>query len=224
MKIFAISDLHLSINSNKPMDIFGPVWENYLDSVESDWLNKVTDEDVVLLAGDFSWAMKLQDAIPDFEYIAHLPGKKIIIKGNHDYWWNAIGKVREVLPKSFIALQNDAIKIGKYIFCGTRGWTLNDEKMLNRETIRLELSLQSAKALQTDGEEIICMMHYPPFEKGKLVSPYTRLLEQYGVKSVIYGHLHGRQYINHPLHITINDIDYYLTSCDLRHNILTEIV
>lgn len=224
MKIFAISDLHLSINSDKPMDIFGPVWEGYLDTIENDWRRLVSDEDIVLLSGDFSWAMRLEDAVPDMEYIARLPGKKIIIKGNHDYWWNAIGKVRSVLPPSFIALQNDAIKIGKYIFCGTRGWAMNDEKMLNRETLRLKMSLDNAKALQTNGEDIICMMHYPPFEKGRLSSPYTRLFEEYGVKCVVYGHLHGKQYVSHPLEITINDITYYLTSCDLRHNHLTEII
>ena len=223
MKIFAISDLHLSINSNKPMDIFGPVWENYLDTVKNDWREKVSDDDIVLLAGDFSWAMKLEDAVPDMEYLSSLPGKKIIIRGNHDYWWNAIGKVRSVLPSGFYALQNDAIKIGHYIFCGTRGWTFDDDKMLNRELIRLEMSLENAKALREDGDEIICMMHYPPFLKGNLDTPYTALIEKYGVKAVVYGHLHGKSYVSHPFEIDIKGARYYLTSCDLRENLLTQI-
>ena len=98
MKIFAISDLHLSVNNPKPMDIFGPVWDNYLDKIFADWKAKVTDDDVVLLAGDFSWAMKLEDTVPDFEMLEDLPGKKIIVRGNHDYWWKSISAVRNILP------------------------------------------------------------------------------------------------------------------------------
>ena len=124
MKVFAISDLHLSVNNPKPMDIFGPAWENYIEKIFVDWREKVGEEDLVLLAGDFSWAMKLEDSIADFQMLEDLPGKKIIIRGNHDYWWNSISAVRKILPKNFYAIQNDALKFGKFIICGTRLWNL----------------------------------------------------------------------------------------------------
>ena len=122
MKIFSISDLHLDINNTKPMNIFGPVWENYLDKIVTDWNEKVSNEDIVILAGDYSWAMKLEEVAPDFEFLNKLKGTKIIIRGNHDYWWSSLSKVRALLPENVYALQNDAIKIGNYIFCGNRGW------------------------------------------------------------------------------------------------------
>lgn len=221
MKIYAISDLHLSINNSKPMDIFGPVWSNYLEDIFADWKKKVSDNDVVIMAGDFSWAMKLEETAPDFALIKDLPGKKIIIRGNHDYWWNAIGKVRSILPPNFFALQNDAIKLGEYIFCGTRGWTFDDEKLLARESIRLEMSLEAAKKLQTNNEEIICIMHYPPFEKSGGGTPFTDLIERYGVKKVVFGHVHGNAFF--PLQTLIKDTKYYLTSCDMVKNSLVEI-
>ena len=124
MKVFAISDLHLSINNPKPMDIFGEVWEGYVEKIFEDWKNKVTDDDLVLLCGDFSWAMKLEDTKKDFDLLSTLPGKKIIIRGNHDYWWKSISGVREFLPENFYAIQNDAMKFGNVVVCGTRGWTV----------------------------------------------------------------------------------------------------
>ena len=221
MKVFAISDLHLSINNPKPMDIFGPVWQGYLDTIFCDWKEKVGKDDVVILAGDLSWAMKLEDTAPDFDLLSTLPGKKIIIKGNHDYWWNAIGKVRNALPSDFYALQNDAIKIGDHIFCGTRGWTFDDEKLLSRESIRLEMSLESAKKLQTNGEEIICIMHYPPFDKGEASTPFTDLIEKYDIKKVVFGHIHGKSQF--PLQTLKSGVHYYLTSCDMTQNTLVQI-
>lgn len=224
MKVFAISDLHLSLNNPKPMDIFGPVWNNYLDDIVKDWQEKVTDDDVVLLAGDLSWAMKLNDAVKDIEFIAKLPGKKIIIRGNHDYWWEAIGKVRKVLPQNFYALQNDCIEINNVIFCGTRGWTFDDEKLLNRELIRLEMSLKSAKSIQNNNQKIVCMLHYPPFDKVFSSTNFTKLLENYGVSYVIYGHLHGLKKGTFSLTYHMNKIDYYLTSCDMLKNKLVQII
>lgn len=230
MKIFAISDLHLSINSNKPMNIFGPVWENYLSKIEKSWAEKVTDDDVVLIAGDVSWAMKLCDAMPDLEYISALKGNKIIIRGNHDYWWNGISAIRKVLPEKLFALQNDALKIGDYIFCGTRGWTCpefshktpEDEKIYNREIIRLGLCLQEAKRLQTNNEKIVVMLHYPPFNSKLEDNEFTKLIESNEVSFVVYGHLHAydkkQQLITYK-----NNVKYYLTSCDLIGNELIEI-
>ena len=124
MKVYSISDLHLSVNNPKPMDIFGPTWEGYLDKIFSQWKEKILEDDLVLLAGDFSWAMKLEDAVSDFELMKDLPGKKIIIRGNHDYWWKSISAVRGILPEGFYAVQNDALKFGGYIVCGTRLWNL----------------------------------------------------------------------------------------------------
>ena len=230
MKIYSISDLHLDINNTKPMDIFGPVWHDYLDKIIIDWRERVTDEDVVILAGDYSWAMKLEDVVPDFDFLRNLPGKKIIIRGNHDYWWSSVSRVREKLPPNTYALQNDAIKIGKYIFCGNRGWiipegkydTAENRKIYARELIRLELSLQSAKKLQTADEKIVFITHYPPFNKNIEPSEYTRLIEQYGVSFVVFGHLHG--YVNPKMYFNeINGVKYYLTSCDTLKNKLVEI-
>lgn len=230
MKIYSISDLHLDINNTKPMDIFGPVWHDYLDKIIIDWRERVTDEDVVILAGDYSWAMKLEDVVPDFDFLRNLPGKKIIIRGNHDYWWSSVSRVREKLPPNTYALQNDAIKIGEYIFCGNRGWiipegkydTAENRKIYARELIRLELSLQSAKKLQTADEKIVFITHYPPFNKNIEPSEYTRLIEQYGVSFVVFGHLHG--YVNPKMYFNdINGVKYYLTSCDALKNKLVEI-
>lgn len=230
MKIFSISDLHLDINNTKPMDIFGPVWQNYLDKIIESWNNLVTDNDVVILAGDFSWAMKLEDAKKDFEFLNSLKGIKIIIRGNHDYWWSSLSKVRQALPQNVYALQNDAIKIGDYIFCGNRGWLIPEGKFNNeenqkiyaRELIRLDLSLQSAKKYQTNNEKIIYITHYPPFNNNQQTNEFTTKLEQAGVYKVVFGHLHG--YVNPKMiYNKINNIEYYLTSCDAVKNKLVEI-
>lgn len=230
MRIFSISDLHLDINNTKPMDIFGPVWNNYLDKIIDSWNSLVEDEDVVILAGDYSWAMKLEEVKPDFDFLHQLKGKKIIIRGNHDYWWSSLTKVRECLPKDVYALQNDAIKIGEYIFCGNRGWlipegkqnTEENQKIYAREIIRAELSLKSAKKLQTNNERIVFITHYPPFNNKIESSEYTRLIEEFGVDIVVFGHLHG--YVNPKmLYNEINGVKYYLTSCDAVKNRLVEI-
>ncbi len=230
MKIFAISDLHLSVNNPKPMDIFGPTWEGYLDKIFAEWKEKVGEDDLVLLAGDFSWAMKLEDTAPDFALLENLPGKKIIIRGNHDYWWKSISAVRAVLPKDFYAIQNDAYKFGSYIICGTRLWNLPDEKkkqseadekIYKRELIRLELTLQNAKKIQTGDEEIICMLHYPPYTFKEEDNEVTALLEKYGVSKVVYGHIHA--YCKQNLVLEKNGVKYFLTSCDIVGNRLVEI-
>lgn len=230
MKVYAISDLHLSVNNPKPMDIFGPTWEGYLDKIFSEWKEKVQQDDLVLLAGDFSWAMKLEDTAPDFALLQDLPGKKIIIRGNHDYWWKSISAVRAVLPKDFYAIQNDALKFGDYIICGTRLWNLpdlkkkqseEDEKIYKRELIRLEMTLQNAKKMQSDEEKIICMLHYPPYTFKEEDNEVTALLEKYGVRKVVYGHIHA--YCRQNLVLEKHGITYFLTSCDIVGNRLIEI-
>lgn len=230
MKIFAISDLHLSVNSPKPMNIFGPAWEGYEDKIFTDWKKKVSDDDLVLLPGDFSWAMKLEDAVCDFKLIEKLPGRKIIIRGNHDYWWNAISSVRKALPEKIFAIQNDAMKFDDVIVCGTRGWTVpengnfesaEDEKIFKRELIRLELTLKSAKALQTANEKIVCLMHYPPCNFKREKSEFVTLLAEAGVSCVVFGHLHGVKHAK--LQFELEGMKCYLTSCDLTENKLVEI-
>lgn len=231
MKVFAISDLHLSTNCDKPMDIFGPVWENYLQQVEDSWNANVGADDLVLIAGDISWAMYYKDALPDLEYIASLPGKKVILRGNHDYWWKSISEIRSNLHSSMYAIQNDAIKFDDVIICGSRGWTVpevehktpEDEKIFNRELIRMELSLKSAKVMRTNNEKLVVMVHYPPFNSKLEESQFTKLFEKYGVDKVVYGHLHNYDKKS-KLSVNINNIDYILTSCDLVKNQLTKIL
>ncbi len=230
MRVFAISDLHLSINNPKPMDIFGPAWDNYVDTIFSDWKEKVGPDDVVIIAGDISWAMALEDAVSDINLIANNAGKKIIVRGNHDYWWGTISKVRSILPEDFYAIQNDAIKIGDKVFCGSRAWsipekgeaTLEDQKIIDRELIRLKMSFEKAQSLATNGEEIICIMHYPPFNSKREESVFTKLIEEFGIKTVVYGHLHGAQ-CKADILVERNGVKYYLTSCDKLGNKLIEI-
>ncbi len=221
MKIYAISDLHLSNSCDKPMDIFGGKWENHTEKIKEKWKAKVTDEDIVLIAGDISWAMKLEEAEADLKWIDDLPGKKFIIRGNHEYWWKSISAVREILPESIWAIQNDAVKVGEFIICGTRGWTvpeknkpLSDEdlKIFNREVKRLKLTLSAAKNLQVNDEKIICMIHYPPFAGDGSETEFTKLMEEYSVNSVVFGHIHGKT--NCPLQLLKNGVKYYFTSCD----------
>lgn len=225
MRIFAISDLHLSFSCDKPMDVFGGNWEGYIPKIQENWNKKVNNDDIVLVAGDISWAMKLDEAHDDLEWIDKLSGKKIIIKGNHEYWWKSISSVRSILPSSIMAIQNDAIKIDKYIFCGTRGWiipeqcnkpTEEDIKIFNREVERLKLTLMSAKTLREDGDIIVAMIHFPPFGVTNFETEFTKLFEEYGVSAVIFGHIHGKT--NCPVVCKRNDITYYFTACDHINN------
>ena len=165
-----------------------------------------------------------------FEFLRNLKGTKILIRGNHDYWWSSVSRVREKLPPNTYALQNDAVKIGDYIFCGNRGWlipegkynTEENRRIYDRELIRLELSMKSAKKLQGKNEKIIYITHYPPFNNKVEPSAFTKLLEEYGVYKVVFGHLHG--YVNPKMFKNnINGIEYYLTSCDAVKNKLVEI-
>ncbi|MBR2160065.1 MAG: metallophosphoesterase, partial [Clostridia bacterium] len=199
MKVFAISDLHMPGKSDKPMNVFGKIWDNYLDKIKSSWERQVGDDDIVLLPGDLSWAMRLSEVDEDLQFIAKLPGKKVLLKGNHDYWWQGVGKVREILPENVYAIQNDALKFGNVVICGTRGWTCpntsdftkEDEKIYLRETERLKLSLKKMQAIKEEGDNVIAMTHFPPFNVRREPSNYTALFADFGVKTVVYGHLHG---------------------------------
>lgn len=223
MKIFAIGDLHLSTAVNKPMDIFGPGWDNHFERIKADWLRHVSADDLVLIPGDISWGMYTTEAQPDIDEISKLPGKIIFTRGNHDYWWKSITAVRAMLGENRFALQNDAIRLGNAVICGTRGWTVpevegkykdaEDEKIYKREVIRLELALKDMQKKRQTGDKAIVMIHYPPFNAKMLPSDFTRLCEKYDVDYVVYGHLHGKN-CRVKLHIIQNDIEYFLTSCD----------
>lgn len=230
MKIYAISDLHLTNTENKPMDIFGMSWVGHWDKIKQDWASKVSENDVVLICGDISWAMTTEKAIVDLEEIDKLSGKKIIIRGNHDYWWSSYKKLTALPLKTITFIQNNAIKIENFIFCGTRGWTVpegekqtaEDKRILDREIIRLKLTLDEAKKLQTNNEKIVVLIHYPPFNSRLDNSQLTDLIGLYDIEKVLYGHLHGgigrfKAVVNK------GKTDYYLTSCDFLNNTLLEI-
>lgn len=231
MKIFAISDLHLSLSGEKPMDIFGYSWEDYLNKIELDWQNKVSDEDIVLISGDISWAMKQEDALKDIEFISKQKGKKILIRGNHDYWWQSITKLREMMPKDIFLLQNDAVKIGNFVFCGSRGWAVegspdfkeHDRKIYERESERFKLALNCAKKLKEEGDKLIALIHYPPFNVRLESSLFTKLFEEFSVDKVVYGHLHGKD-VKTYLKTNINKVEYILASCDIVGNKLVEVL
>jgi len=228
--IYAISDLHLSFETNKPMNLFGEKWDNYEERIRADWNARVTKDDTVIVAGDISWAMRMEETKKDFEYLKSLNGFKIIVRGNHDYWWKSISKIREILAPDAYALQNDCITHNGVTFAGTRGWrvperrqtqTPEDKKIYDREILRFELALKDAKV--GGAAPIIAILHYPPFNATLDDSPFTKLCEQYGVTACVYGHLHGKAgRVNHKTQK--NGVTYYLTSCDLVDYKLVEIV
>lgn len=230
MKVYAISDLHLSGKADKPMNVFGPEWEGHFEKIIKDWQEKVTDEDIVLIGGDTSWGMYLEEGMYDVRSLAPLKGKKVFIRGNHDFWWSAISRVRAAAPDdTFYFLQNDCVKIGRYIIAGSRGWscpgstdfTDQDMKLYLREGERFRLAFQEVKKVREEGDALIALIHYPPFSVRKEDTVFTRLFEENGVGKVVFGHLHGSNYF--PLRTEKNGITYYLTSCDKARFELTEI-
>jgi len=218
MALWAISDLHLALNSDKPMDIFGDKWEKHHEKIKENWLSKIKSEDTVLIAGDISWSMSISEGVEDLEWIHKLPGKKILIKGNHDYWWGSITKLNSLYADMHF-IQNNFFNYKDYAICGTRGWncpgstrfTEHDEKIYNRELIRLQISLD--EAVKNGYNKFIVMLHYPPtndkFEETKLI----RILKEYNVAKVIYGHLHGPS-LNRLYEGNIEGVEYIVTSCD----------
>jgi predicted phosphohydrolase len=232
MRVFAIADLHLSINNPKPMDIFGEAWAGYMEKIEDSWRRQVGDDDVVLLAGDFSWAMKFDDALTDLEYIAKLPGKKVLVRGNHDYWWKSITNMRNEFPKSIFAVQNDCLRFGSVLVSGTRLWTVpeagkaqndEDKKIFLREHERLKLSLAAMKNLRKDGDTVIVMTHFPPHNANMQQSVFMSAMEEAGVDICVYGHLHGKKARLEKSFLK-NGIKYYLTACDFLQNELLQIL
>ncbi len=195
MALYAMGDLHLSLASNKSMEVFGPAWENYHARIAAS-LGQLTAEDTLVLAGDTSWGMSMAEAEEDFRFLEQFPCKKLLVKGNHDYWWSTVSKMSAFFAekgfRTFAFLHNNCDVYGEYALCGTRGWFLEEEqkphnaKVLNREVMRLETSLQAA------GERpILCFLHYPPLYQGYACPEILALLEKYRVRRCCYGHLHG---------------------------------
>lgn len=199
MRVYAIADLHLATVTPKPMTVFGPQWAGHPQAIFEQWRDVVQDEDLVLLPGDLSWAMRLPDALTDLQPVMALPGTKVLLRGNHDYWWPTPSKLRAALPAGMHALQNDALRFGNVVVCGSRGWLTpgyeslsdDDERLLNREAERLTLSVKAAQALRQAGDHFILMLHYPPASPPYSGNALTKVIEAAQPDMVVYGHLHG---------------------------------
>ncbi len=223
MAVFAIGDLHLPGHDQKPMDVFGSHWERHFETISDNWQKKVLPEDVVLIPGDISWAMQLSDAMDDLNAIAQLPGTKLLLRGNHDYWWSSLSKLRAALPSGMHVIQNDAVQVNGHVFCGTRGWTYplsgqqlgeQDEKVYQRELLRLAMSLE--QGMKLGGRDLIVLLHFPPLLADGLSTAFTDILEKYPVRHVVYGHLHGPA-IRMAFEGERAGIQYHLVSSDALH-------
>lgn len=232
MSLFAIADLHLSTldSTNKSMEVFGRRWTGYTEKLKTNWQKLITDEDTVIIPGDISWALTLEESLSDLQFLDSLPGKKILGKGNHDFWWCTMKKHREFFEKhsinSISFLFNNAYETEKFIIAGTRGWYHDEdvanipdntdfEKLTNRETLRLKTSLNAALKLREESpeKEILVFMHFPPFWNGKESEPIIKLLSEYGISKVYYGHIHGNytiepKFIHNGIEMSIISADY----------------
>ncbi|MEW5854284.1 MAG: metallophosphoesterase [Myxococcota bacterium] len=221
MALFGISDLHLSHRSNKPMDVFGPNWVGHTEKMARAWDALVRPDDVVLVPGDISWALKLEEADLDLQWLGARPGTKILCRGNHDYWWQAIGRVRAALPPSCKALQNDAVDLGAYVVCGTRLWaapgqldfTEDDRRIYEREIGRLKMSLEAGKKLAA-GRPLVVSVHYPPFAANGSHTDFSRLICESGARLCVYGHLHGARAHRSAVEGVREGVEFHLIACD----------
>lgn len=218
MALYAISDLHLAFTTDKPMDIFGEKWLKHDEKIKQNWIDKITEEDTVLIAGDISWSMRSSESKADLDWINDLPGRKIISKGNHDFWWGGISKLNNMYENTKF-LQNNFYTYEDYAICGTRGWTSpdsdkftqHDRKIYDRELIRLRLSLDMAK--NAGYSKFIVMVHYPPTNENYDETEFTKVFKEYGVEKVIYGHLHGPSNFKIK-NDTVDGVEYINTSSD----------
>lgn len=217
MALYAIGDLHLAQSVNKPMDVFGPGWSNHAQRLEAAF-SQLREGDVTVLCGDISWGIDFSESLADFQFIDRLPGKKIIVKGNHDYWWNTAAKMRRFFQEngleSLEILHNNAYFYEDWALCGTRGWFYEEEasghneKVLNREVGRLEASLRAA-----GGRPILAFLHYPPLYTGYRCPEIVSKLEEYRVQRCFYGHLHGPTH-KRAVEGTVGNVAYSLVSAD----------
>lgn len=217
MPVFAIADLHLSFTVNKPMDRFGPQWTGHPEKIARAWRERVTPQDTVLVCGDTSWAMRLDEAAADLAYLGDLPGRKILLRGNHDYWWGSAAKVRRALPAGIELLQNGCAEAEGWAVCGSRGWGIpagdtpaTDRAIYDREVGRLRLSLEQAPP----GRPRLAMLHYPPWMPGFEATAVRELLQEAAVQIVVYGHLHALEPGTYP-DGEFDGIRYHCVSADL---------
>ncbi len=221
MALYAMSDLHLSHYKEKPMDIFDDVWLNHTDKILENWNNTVTSDDTVIVNGDLSWGMTMEEVKPDLDFISSLNGKKIIVQGNHDYFWNSTSMLNTLYNNMFFLKNNYAV-YENYAVCGSRGWlcpgdsryTDHDNKIYLREAGRLRFSLNEALKKGYSGSNIIVAMHYPPTNDSCENSAFIDIFNEYNIKRVIYGHLHGVSKYNNSLQGNVNGIEYSLVSAD----------
>ncbi|HHX69883.1 MAG: metallophosphoesterase [Miniphocaeibacter sp.] len=212
--IYSISDLHLDYTGNKTMELFGENWENYENRIFNNWKNIVNNDDIVLVAGDISWAMTVKEAYNDLIRIERLPGKKVLIKGNHDYWWSSLKKINDLNLSSMFFLQNNSFDFNEISIVGTRGWEDCNEdsdeyKIFKRELLRLEMSIKTAKSTNKK----IAILHYPPFDRNGVPNEFHFILKKYNVEICTYGHLHGPG-LSNIIEGTIDGIKYFCTSSD----------
>jgi predicted phosphohydrolase len=229
VKVFAISDPHLALSAPyrageppqtyKPMDIFGPHWQDYYATLRDNWLGAVGPQDVVLVAGDISWAMTLPETVHDFDYLAALPGQIVIVKGNHDYWWQSISQVRAALPPNCRALQHSSIIAGGRAVCGSRGWLTpdhpdycetEDAKIYARELLRLRMALEEGRQ---SGLPLVALLHYPPLTQKGAQNDMISLFQEFSVQLCVYGHIHGLSAKN-AVEGMYHEIEFVNASCD----------
>ena len=225
MAIYTIGDLHLSFNEDKPMSVFGENWEGYEEKVKESWISLVTEKDLVILPGDFSWSMYLKDTYKDFEYLNALPGKKLLLKGNHDYWWSTVNSMRNYIKENNLQnidfLYNNAYEFEDKIIVGTRGWSFGEDaeskKMIQREVARLELSIKNGIENYGEDKEKIAFLHYPPIIKQHLqnneINAFIEILKKYHINKCYYGHLHSTA-IKEAVEGEHFGIDFQLVSAD----------
>ena len=198
-RVFALADLHLSLTGQKPMHVFGELWRNHSDRMAESWDERVAPDDTVLLAGDLSWARSAEEVAPDLEWIGERPGRKILLRGNHDGWWSSLSKVLRLLPPGCEPLHNQSFDLGDRILVGARGWlapddpiaTPNDAKVFHRELERLKLSIRHADETYGRALPRMAMLHYPPWLEGREPTDVVKELKGGGVGVAVYGHLHG---------------------------------
>ena len=217
MALYAIGDLHLSLTVNKPMDVFGAGWTDHVRRLE-DAFSKLNDDDTIVLCGDTSWGIDFEESLEDFRFIDRLPGKKLILKGNHDYWWNTAAKMKKFFAENELntleILHNNSFVYGDYAICGTRGWFYEEEKsghnvkVLNREVGRLEASLKAA-----GDRPVLAFLHYPPLYSGYRCPEVIAKLEGYNVERCYYGHLHGPTH-KRAIEGTLGSVEYHLVAAD----------
>ena len=230
MSLFVISDLHLDVLTNeKSMEIFGDKWKDYTQKIYKNWTSIITDGDVVVIPGDISWALNLENSIYDLKWIDALPGKKIIMKGNHDFWWSTLTKMKRFFEENNIStidiLHNNAIETEDYILAGSRGWfvdksvqpakalTADYEKILNREKIHLRMSLEEAKKMQSSsGKEILVFFHFPPIWNDFECVEIIDVLKEYNIERVFFGHIHGSYNVSSSFEY--NGIKFKMVSAD----------